>query len=501
MKKILTVVLDGFGLSDNTLGNAIKEANPENILGMFEKYPHSILEASEEAVGLEKGQFGNSEVGHLTIGAGRKVKQSINLVKDFLDNDINDSEMFQNMVLDALENNKTIHLMGLFSDGKVHSDMNHFIKLYDCLVNNGIKDINFHLISDGRDTKVKDFYKYYTILEEHLKKNNVGVISSICGRYYAMDRDKRWERTEKYYKLVTRGVGMAGSNVAFMLKRCYDENITDEYLPPIKTRNFKPIRNGDILIWMNYRTDRAKQIISSFTVKGFDEFGILDMSRTKVYAFLPIDNKIKTNNFIASNIIENPLGVYLSKLGLSQARVAETEKYAHVTYFFDGESNASLEGCQKVLIPSPKVATYDLKPEMSAVEVTKKVVQCLEKDYDFILVNYANADMVGHTGNLEATRKAVTTIDLCLKLLKEKADENFYTLILTADHGNADMMLDETGGIVTTHTISKVPFIITDEKVKLKEYGDLSNIAPTILEYMDIAIPKEMDAESLIIEK
>ena len=501
MKKILTVVLDGFGLSDNTLGNAIKEANPENILGMFEKYPHSILEASEEAVGLEKGQFGNSEVGHLTIGAGRKVKQSINLVKDFLDNDINDSEMFQNMVLDAIENNKTIHLMGLFSDGKVHSDMNHFIKLYDCLVNNGIKDINFHLISDGRDTKVKDFYKYYTILEEHLKKNNVGVISSICGRYYAMDRDKRWERTEKYYKLVTRGVGMAGSNVAFMLKRCYDENITDEYLPPIKTRNFKPIRNGDILIWMNYRTDRAKQIISSFTVKGFDEFGILDMSRTKVYAFLPIDNKIKTNNFIASNIIENPLGVYLSKLGLSQARVAETEKYAHVTYFFDGESNASLEGCQKFLIPSPKVATYDLKPEMSAVEVTKKVVQCLEKDYDFILVNYANADMVGHTGNLEATRKAVTTIDLCLKLLKEKADENFYTLILTADHGNADMMLDETGGIVTTHTISKVPFIITDEKVKLKEYGDLSNIAPTILEYMDIAIPKEMDAESLIIEK
>ena len=501
MKKILTVVLDGFGLSDNTLGNAIKEANPENILGMFEKYPHSILDASEEAVGLEKGQFGNSEVGHLTIGAGRKVKQSINLVKDFLDNDINNSEMFQNMVIDAIENNKTIHLMGLFSDGKVHSDMNHFIKLYDCLVNNGIKDINFHLISDGRDTKVKDFYKYYTVLEEHLKKNNVGVISSICGRYYAMDRDKRWERTEKYYKLVTRGVGMAGSNVAFMLKRCYDENITDEYLPPIKTRNFKPIRNGDILIWMNYRTDRAKQIISSFTVKGFDEFGILDMSRTKVYAFLPIDNKIKTNNFIASNIIENPLGVYLSKLGLSQARVAETEKYAHVTYFFDGESNASLEGCQKFLIPSPKVATYDLKPEMSAVEVTKKVVQCLEKDYDFILVNYANADMVGHTGNLEATRKAVTTIDLCLKLLKEKADENFYTLILTADHGNADMMLDETGGIVTTHTISKVPFIITDEKVKLKEYGDLSNIAPTILEYMDIAIPKEMDAESLIIEK
>ena len=501
MKKILTVVLDGFGLSDNTLGNAIIESNPENILNLWKNYPHSLLSASEEAVGLEKGQFGNSEVGHLTIGAGRKVKQSINLVKDFLDNEILDNSLFNDMINDALENNKTIHIMGLFSDGKVHSDMNHFIKLYDLLVDKGIKNLNFHLISDGRDTKVKDFYKYYTILDEHIKEKNIGIISSICGRYYAMDRDKRWERTEKYYKLITRGVGMTGSNVAFILKRCYDENITDEYLPPIKTKDFKPIKNGDIIIWMNFRTDRAKQIIGSFTIKGFDEFGTLDMSKTKVYAFLPIDNKIKTNNFISSNIIENPLGVYLSKLGLTQARIAETEKYAHVTYFFDGESNASLEGCQKYLIPSPKVATYDLKPEMSAIEVTKKVVQCLEKDYDFILVNYANADMVGHTGNLEATRKAVTTIDLCLKLLKEKADENFYTLILTADHGNADMMLDEVGGVVTTHTISKVPFIITDEKIKLKEKGDLSNVAPTILEYMDIAIPKEMDSESLIVEK
>ncbi len=500
MKKILTVVLDGFGLSDNTLGNAITQANPENILNLWKNYPHSLLSASEEAVGLEKNQFGNSEVGHLTIGAGRKIKQSINLVKDFLENDALENVLFNNMINDALENNKTIHLMGLFSDGKVHSDMNHFLKLYDLLISKGIKDINFHLISDGRDTKVKDFYKYYTILDEHLKENKVGIISSICGRYYAMDRDKRWDRTEKYYKLITRGVGMTGSNVAFMLKRCYDENITDEYLPPIKTKDFKPIKNGDILIWMNYRTDRAKQILSSFTLKTFDEFNTLDMSNTKVYSFLPIDNKIKTNNFINYNNIENPLGVYLSKLGLTQARIAETEKYAHVTYFFDGESNATLEGCQKFLIPSPKVATYDLKPEMSAIEVTKKTVQCLEKDYDFILVNYANADMVGHTGNLEATKKAVTTIDLCLKLLKEKADENFYTLILVADHGNADKMLDETGGIVTTHTTSNVPFIITDEKIKLKENGDLTNVAPTILEYMDIAIPKEMDAKSLIIK-
>lgn len=499
MKKILTVVLDGFGFSENTLGNAITLSNPENILAMWNNYPHSLLKASEEAVGLEPGQFGNSEVGHLTIGAGRKITQSINLVKNFLENDANDNEMFNEMVRDALENHKTIHVMGLFSDGKVHSDMQHFLKLYNLLVKKGVKDINFHLISDGRDTKVKDFYNYYVVLEDAIKENKIGTISTVCGRYYAMDRDKRWDRTEKYYRLITSGVGMSGSNLAFILKHCYDQNITDEYLPPIKTADYKPIKNGDILIWMNFRTDRAKQIIGSLAIKGFEEFKTFDMSDLKIYNFLPIDSKIKTNNFISYNEIANPLGVYLSKLGLSQARVAETEKYAHVTYFFDGESNATLEGCQKYLIPSPKVVTYDLKPEMSAIEVTKKVVQCLEKDFDFILVNFANADMVGHTGNLEATKKAITTIDLCLKLLKDKADENFYTLILTADHGNADMMLDEAGGIVTTHTTSEVPFIITDNKIKLKETGDLTNVAPTILEYMDIAIPKEMDSESLII--
>lgn len=236
-------------------------------------------------------------------------------------------------------------------------------------------------------------------------------------------------------------------------------------------------------------------------MKNFDEFLIENQNDTTVYTFFPIDNKIKTKYFMDYPVIENPIGVYLSKLGLTQARIAETEKYAHVTYFLDGESNASLEGCQKYLIPSPKVATYDLKPEMSAVEVTKKVVQCMDKDYDFIFVNYANPDMVGHTGNLDATIKAVTAVDLCLKLLYEKAEENFYTIVLLADHGNADQMLDEAGNIVTTHTTSEVPLIFTDERIKLKDHGDLTNVAPTILEYMDIAVPKEMqETESLIIK-
>ena len=499
MKKILTVVFDGFGISDNNLGNAVKIANPVNFYELWNTYPHSYLQASEEAVGLRKGQFGNSEVGHLTIGAGRLLKQNGLIEDDFLDNGYLESETFNSMLTDIKENNKTIHIMGLFSDGLVHSDMNQFLKLYDILVKEGITKINFHLISDGRDTSTHAFLNYFEILDNKIKETGIGTISSLCGRYYAMDRDKKWDRTEKYYKLITRGVGIIGSSIPYVVNRCYKENITDEYFPPIKSNEFKPIIDGDVIIWMNYRTDRAKQILSPFCMKNFDEFLITNNENTKVYSFFPIDTKIKTISFLDFPIINNPLGVYLSKLGLTQARIAETEKYAHVTYFFDGESNASLEGCQKFLIPSPKVATYDLKPEMSAVEVTKKVVACMEKDYDFIFVNYANPDMVGHTGNLDATVKAVTTVDLCLKLLIEKCEENFYTLVLLADHGNADQMLDENGNPVTTHTTSLVPFIITDNKIKLKEKGSLPNVAPTILEYMDIAIPKEMqDTESLI---
>ena len=501
MKKILTIVFDGFGLSNNNLGNAVKLANPIHFEELWNDYPHALLEASGTKVGLAENQFGNSNVGHLTIGAGRKIKQRGQLVSEFLDSDMMENEVFKSMIDDILENHKTVHIMGLLSDGLVHSDINHFLKMYKALITNGIKDINFHVISDGRDTSETSFYTYYDTLSKELKENNAGKIVSICGRYYAMDRDKRWDRTEKYFKLITRGIGMAGSSVPYMLKRCYEDGITDEFLPPMKTNDFQKIKNGDVIIWMNFRTDRSKQILAVFKEKNFDDFLMESQADTTVYTFFPIDSKIKTNNFLEMPIIENPLGVYLSKLGLSQARIAETEKYAHVTYFFDGENNNSLENCQKFLIPSPKVATYDLKPEMSAVDVTKKVVQCMDKDYDFIFVNYANPDMVGHTGNLDATIKAVTTVDLCLKLLYEKAMENFYTLILLADHGNADQMLDESGNKVTTHTLSKVPFIITDKKVKLKENGDLTNVAPTILQYMDIAIPKEMQDTPSLMEK
>ena len=329
---------------------------------------------------------------------------------------------------------------------------------------------------------------------------HVGKIASICGRYYAMDRDKNFERTKKYYDLIVNGEGILAENIPKAIQTCYTKDITDEFIPPLKTTSYQKIEEDDIVLWTNYRIDRAKQIMSALASNNFQDFEIKDV-KFNAYSFLPIDSKIKAKNILERAKIEMPLGVYLSKLGLTQARVAETEKYAHVTYFFDGESNASLEGCQKFLIPSPKVATYDLKPEMSAIDVTKKVVNCMDKDYDFILVNYANPDMVGHTGNLEATIKACVTVDLCLKLLAEKAEENFYTLVVLADHGNADKMLDEQGNPVTTHTTSLVPFIITDEKVKLEEKGALPNVAPTVLDYMQIALPKEMkETKSLLIK-
>ena len=501
MKKVLMVVLDGFGYSDNTNGNAIKDAKMVHFEDLWKHYPHALLDASGEAVGLEDGQFGNSEVGHMTIGAGRVVKQSISIIREFLKDEYKDNVMFNDMI-EKIQSGKPLHVMGLLSDGKVHSSLDHFISLLDVLKTYDVRDVYFHVISDGRDTGTKSLYTYISKLESKIKETGIGHIASICGRYYAMDRDKNFNRTKMYYDLVVDGKGyVASMGIPMMLSKCYEQGITDEFMIPIKTKYFKPIENGDALLWMNYRTDRAKQIIASFVNSNFNDFPVKEMNELDVYSFLPIDKSIKTRNFTERDVVNNPFGVYISQLGLTQARIAETEKYAHVTYFFDGESNASLDNCQKYLIPSPKVATYDLKPEMSAVEITKKCVACLEKDYDFILMNFANADMVGHTGKYEATVNACLTLDVCLKLLKEKCDENFYTLVITADHGNADCMIDEKGHEVTTHTTSLVPFIITDKNVKLKSKGDLTNIAPTILKYMDIAVPKEMEqTKTLIME-
>lgn len=499
MKKILTIIFDGFGYREEEKGNAVKQAKMNNFNRIWNEYPHALLEASEEAVGLNKGQAGNSEVGHMTIGAGRVLKQSEILVNDFFENvDYENKNVAKLME----QKDKDVHIMGLCSDGNIHAGVDDFISMYKLLVNNGFKKIHFHLITDGRDTKVDVSYTFIKMISDLISEYGIGDIFSVAGRYYAMDRDENWDRTKLYYDLVTRGKGVSSINIEKSINSSYVNGVTDEFIKPIVASK-NVIKNGDVLIWMNYRADRAKQILNAFVnYNTFDKFSVLDMSDLLVFSFLPVDKKIKTYNLIEPVEVKSPLGIYLSELGFTQARIAESEKYPHVTYFFDGGYDGKIVGCDKFHIPSPEVATYDLKPEMSCVEVTKKVVSAMNNDYDFILVNFANPDMVGHTGNMDATIRACSAVDLCLGMLLDKAEENFYKVILLADHGNADTMINEDGSVCTTHTTSLVPFIICDGKVKLKSSGSLVNVAPTILDYMDIAVPKDMEGtESLLIEE
>lgn len=498
MKKILTIILDGFGYREEEKGNAILAAHMKTFTELWNKYPHALLEASEEAVGLSKGQAGNSEVGHMTIGAGRLLKQSEMLVNDFL----KEPDMENANVIKLLENkDKDIHIMGLCSDGNIHAGVDDFLSMYKFLIDNGFTKIHFHLITDGRDTGVHDAMKYINMIKDIIIEYGVGDVVSICGRYYAMDRDENWDRTKAYYDLVVGGKGLSSINIEKSINSSYEKGITDEFIKPIICSK-NTIKNGDIIMWMNYRADRAKQILSSIVNwSTFDGFSTENMKDTLVFSFLPVDKKIKTYNLIEPVVVKNSLGLYLSELDFTQARIAESEKFPHVTYFFDGGVDGKIKGCDKFHIPSPNVATYDLKPEMSCVEVTKRVILSMNNDYDFILVNFANPDMVGHTGNMDAATKACMAVDMCLNKIMEKAEDNFYKVVILADHGNADIMINDDGSICTTHTTSVIPFILCDEKVKLQKTGSLVNVAPTILDYMDIAIPKEMEGtESLIIE-
>jgi len=499
MRKILTVILDGFGYREEEYGNAIKMADTKNFDKIWENYPHTTLYASEEYVGLNEGEFGNSEIGHMTIGAGRKIKQHGPRITEFFKTLPEDNKNFNEFLETA--KNKNVHIIGLFSDGKVHSNLEHFLSLYEVLKENDAKKINFHLITDGRDTKTNASINFINELEEKIKEDEQTSITSICGRYYAMDRDTNYDRTKIYYDLLTRGIGIKAKNATDGILSLYKKNQTDEFLYPLIIKPENTIKDGDIILWMNYRSDRAKQILRAFTNEAFDGFRTYKYKDLPIYSFFQVDKDIKTINFLEDINVTNPLGLYLSSLGITQSRIAETEKYAHVTYFFDGMYNGKIEKCDKVLIPSPKVDTYNLKPEMSATEITKKAISAMEKDIDFIFLNYANPDMVGHTGDLDATMKAVTTVDICLERLHEIAKDNFYTMFILADHGNADVMLDKFNNPITTHTTSKVPFIVTDTNIELKKNGDLTQVAPTILEYMDIALPEEMsETNSLFIK-
>lgn len=501
MKKILMIILDGFGIIKNEHGNAVKLADMTYFNSLLDKYPNALLEASGEYVGLPEGQFGNSEVCHEVIGLGKKIKQKITVInEEIFTKRILENEEFNNLLETTKKNKSTLHLMGLTSDGGVHSHLGYVLKLIPLLKERGIKKIIFHAITDGRDTYIKSSLKFINEVDNLLRSEKLGFVGTICGRYYAMDRDNKWDRTQKYYDLVMKNKGFKVIDYNLAINNCYKKNITDEFLPPMLVTDDACIKKEDTLLWFNFRPDRARQILSALTTPVFPEFNTdFQVNAWNMFEVNDVTNIHTLFELPKENIY--PIGKYFSDLKITQARIAETEKYSHVTYFFNAELSKKFPLCDNYLVESPKVPTYDQTPLMSATDVTRKVKSAINKNYDFILVNYANPDMLGHTGNLEATIESLKGLDKLLEYIVNYSIDNFYKVFILADHGNCDEMLTDNNEIITTHSLSKVPFIITDDNLKLKKSGDLTNVAPTLLDYMDIAIPKEMeDAKSLIIK-
>ena len=504
-KPLMLMILDGWGINpcDNQI-NAIKNAAPKEYLELLSKYPHSQLKASGEAVGLPEGQMGNSEVGHLNIGAGRVIYQP--LVK--ITKDIRDGEFFKIPVLKeafeyAKENNTAIHFAGLVSDGGVHSHIDHIYGLLQMAKNYGLTKVYLHAFLDGRDTPPASAVNFLAQVEAKMAEIGVGKIATISGRYYAMDRDKNYDRTKIAYDNMTLGNGIEASSADEAIKASYAAGVTDEFVKPTVIDKEGLVKSGDVLINFNFRPDRARQITRAFNDKEFTFFD-RNIDPIKVYCMRQYDSTIDAPVIYKDDEIVNTFGEVISKAGLTQLRTAETEKYAHVTFFFNGGVESQYPGEDRKLVASPKVATYDLKPEMSAYEVTEGAKEALVSGkYDVIILNFANPDMVGHTGVLEAAVKAIKAVDECVKVLVDTVLSLDGSVLITADHGNAELMVDpETNAPFTAHTTNEVPFIYVSnhtEGVTLKD-GKLADIAPTMLNILGIEQPKEMTGENLIVK-
>lgn len=506
------IILDGWGISNCKKYNAIEQANIQNFRRLLEIYPNTALRANGLDVGLPEGQMGNSEVGHLNIGAGRIVYQDLTRIT----RDIQNGDFFKNEALVyALEKAKTegkaLHIMGLLSDGGVHSHITHLYALLEMAKRFNLPHVYIHVFLDGRDTPLANALVYIKELEEKILELNTGKIATVSGRYYAMDRDKRWERTEQAYNAIVLGEGVKADSAVKAVEASYILKETDEFVRPTVIIDSKgepvgTVKEGDSMIFFNFRPDRARQLTKAFVDKDFEGF-----KRKKGYfrvyfvCMTRYDDEIRDVKVAYEpEIIKNTLGEIISRNKMKQLRIAETEKYAHVTYFFNGGEEKPFPGEDRILIPSPKVPTYDLKPEMSAYEVTETVIEKINnKEYDFIVLNYANPDMVGHTGNYEAAVKAVEFVDDCLNKVITAIDEQNGTAIIVSDHGNCEQMAYyETGEPYTAHSSNKVPFILVSRKLKdcrLREGGILADIAPTILDIFAIEKPEEMTGSSLII--
>ena len=505
-RKALLVILDGWGLGDKTQRDVISQTQTPYWDSLLKTYPYSQLQASGENVGLPDGQMGNSEVGHLNIGAGRVVYQD--LVKINIacrDNSILENPGIKKAYSYAKENNKQIHLIGLVSDGGVHSSLEHLFKLTDISKSYGIDKTFVHCFMDGRDTDPKSGAGFIKALNEHLKNKATGQIASIIGRYYAMDRDKRWERVKEAYDLLVNGIGAPVENPVEAVEKSYSEGVTDEFIKPIVcTQNGKTIatiQEGDVVIFFNYRNDRAKELTIVLSQKDMPEYGMQIVPNLQYYTMTPYDPTFKDANILFDkDNVNNTLAEVLSSKSLTQLHMAETEKYAHVTFFFNGGREEPFPGEERILVASPKVATYDLKPEMSAYEVKEKLVEAINSQkFDCIIINYANGDMVGHTGIYGAIEKAVVAVDSCLKDTIEAAKAMGYESIIIADHGNADNALNEDGSPNTAHSLNPVPFVYIseNEKAKVKD-GMLADVAPSILHILGIQQPEEMTGQNLI---
>ena len=497
---IMLMILDGFGITTHTEGNAIKEANTPNIDFLMNNYPNTLINASGEAVGLPDGQMGNSEVGHTNIGAGRIVYQELTrITKSIDDGSFKEIKEFNDAIDNCIKYNTNLHIMGLVSDGGVHSHINHLFGLLDFCKYKNFDRVYIHAYTDGRDTSPTSGINYIKQLEDKIKELGIGKIVSVSGRFYAMDRDKRWNRIEKAYDAVVNAIGDNYNTAEELINESYKNDVTDEFIVPALVDGGKSIENNDSIIFFNFRPDRARQLTRAITEKDFNEFDKKDID-TYFVTMTPYDDTL-TNVHIAfkKEELKNTFGEYISNLGYTQLRIAETEKYAHVTFFFNGGVETEYKNEDRILVPSPKVETYDLKPEMSANTVRDKVLEAIDSDkYNVIILNFANTDMVGHTGKIDAAIKAVETVDTAIGMIYKKIEEKNGILLVTADHGNAEKMIDyEDNSPFTAHTTNKVPLIITKKGLKLKE-GRLCDITPTMLDIMNLSKPEEMTGESLI---
>ncbi len=509
---VVLAILDGWGYRKEKSDNAIKSARTPIMDSLWHAYPHTLISASGSDVGLPDGQMGNSEVGHLTIGSGRIIQQELvrisNIVKN---NQLGLVNELKEMAASLKKNNSTLHITGLCSDGGVHSHIDHLLGLIKWASDNKLKKVAIHIITDGRDTPAKSALKYLNQIESCIKKYNVGEIASICGRYWIMDRNLLWDRTEKAYSNLTDpDIQITNFSPKDYIEKSYAKNITDEFIEPIRmSENY--LKDGDSLICFNFRPDRARQIVKALSLNKFSDFERKNYPNLEFVTFTQYDPNFPVKVAFPPESLNNFIGQIVSENGLKQYRTAETEKYPHVTYFFNGGVEIPLPGEERHLIPSPRVATYDMKPEMSAEELTISCSKAIKSgNYAFVVINFANPDMVGHTGNMDATIKAIEKVDKCIGQIVNATGEMGGSIIITADHGNAEVMKGSEGEPWTAHTINKVPLILIEgekrkipnmgNEINLRENAGLADIAPTLLQLLNLPVPREMTGKSLIQE-